>query len=74
MIITGVDSMDLKSREDFCTFLVDQSLVYIVEAQEKYEIKINDKLSPKDEQIFRHAFIAGGVSVGIFLTDCKRGD
>ena len=66
--------MDLKSREDFCTFLVDQSLVYISEAQEKYEMKINDKLSQKEEQIFRHAFIAGGVSVGIFLTDDKRGD
>jgi hypothetical protein len=74
MITTGGDSMDLRAREEYCTFLVEQSLVYIKEAQEKYELKIKCELSDKETDIFRHAFIAGCVSVGIFLTDDKRGD
>lgn len=64
--------MDTKSREEYCMFLVSQALTYINEAQEKYEEKINDRFSSEETDIFRHAFIAGAVSVGIFLTDEKR--
>lgn len=66
--------MDKKTRDEYCIFLVEQSLVHINEAQEKYELKIKERLSEQETDIFRHAFIAGGVSVGVFLTDEKRGN
>ena len=66
--------MDTKSREEYCTFLVGHSLAHINESQEKYEEKIKERLSAEEADIFRYAFIAGGVSVGIFLTDEQRGN
>lgn len=66
--------MDVKSREEYCTHLVKEALIYIDESQKSYEIKINELLSAHEEDIFRHAFIAGAVSVGVFLTDKSRGN